>query len=376
MTDGRLLAYRFDIGAISSFAWWYVIYLATFAATYLVVRGRESVRSTAMEAPSSALVVSLLTMLGTVYAFRWGMYFVYGLNPEASYSELADHPAVAVPIPYLLSQVVGVLFATTLVLKQAVILTLLCRWRSVRWRTVLLLWIGLEVALVGVRLGARSSAVLLLLTMGLLYHRVVKPLNARAIFVGGTALLVGFLVLGAIRTGFSARDALTGTNEFQSLFTTAFDIQQRKGLGPMAVPWQIYFTDIYLLIPSQLLPFEKLDPSAWYLDLIGQQNAGIGYMFGVMAQAAVGFGRIELAVRGAVLGLVLGMLHRWYVRHSTGYWATLFYLYVSIWTYYTFRATTLWLVHFIVYEFVPVMFVAKFLELLFRRTPLAVSEQG
>jgi hypothetical protein len=374
LTDNRLLAYRFDTGAISAFGWWYVIYLASFATAYLAVRGRKSVRATALKIPHPALFVSLLTLLAVDYAVKWGMYLVYGLNLDVSYAELAQQGAPTVPIPYVLSQLTTVVFGTILLLKQAVVLILLCRWRSVLWRTVLLLWIGLEVALVSIRLGARSNAVLLLLAIGLLYHRVVKPLKARAILVGGAAVLIGFLLLGALRSGFGAQHALTGTNEFQSLFTTAFDIQQRRNLGGMTVPWQVYFTDLYLLIPSQLLPFEKVDPSEWYLDVIGQRNTGIGYMFGVMAQAAVGFGRIELAVRGAVLGLVLALLHRWYVRHSTGYWATLFYLFVSIWTYYTFRATTFWFVHFIVYEFVPVMLAAKLLELLFQRTRVASSK--
>jgi len=37
-------------------------------------------------------------------------------------------------------------------------------------------------------------------------------------------------------------------------------------------------------------------------------------------------------------------------------------LFVGVWTYYTFRATSFWFVYFILYQFLPVMIVAWLLE--------------
>jgi hypothetical protein len=121
------------------------------------------------------------------------------------------------------------------------------------------------------------------------------------------------------------------------------------------VPWQIYVSDLYLIIPSQLLPFEKWDPAEWYLDVIGARGTGVGFMFGVMAQAVLGLDWAELVARGALLGHVSALLHRWYVRRARRFWPTLLYLFVGIWAYYTVRATSFYLVHFVVYQFGSVM---------------------
>ena len=125
--------------------------------------------------------------------------------------------------------------------------------------------------------------------------------------------------------------------------------------------------DRYLVIPSQLLPFSKTDPAEWYLEVIGAQGTGVGFMFGVMAQAVLGFDWIELAARGALLGLLFALLHRWYVRRARRFWPTLLYLFVGIWSYYTIRATTFYLLHFVVYQFVSIMVATTVLTAALRR---------
>jgi hypothetical protein len=214
----------------------------------------------------------------------------------------------------------------------------------------------------------------LLLGAAMLYHRFVKPLRAAAIALGGVGVLAGFLLVGIAREAVTNESSITlseirpldllmSQNEFQSLFATSYDISQRKQAGALGdVPLQLHFVDLYLEIPSQMLPFEKIDPAQWYLDLIGLRNSGVGFMFGVMSQAAVGLGWIELVFRGALLGVLFAGFHRRYVRDASRFWVTLLYLFVAIWSYYTFRATSLWFVHSIVYQFIPVMLAAKLLE--------------
>ena len=101
--------------------------------------------------------------------------------------------------------------------------------------------------------------------------------------------------------------------------------------------------------------------------MLGMGETGIGVMFGVMAQAAIGWGWIELILRGAVLGLLFALLHRWYVRQAAQFWPTLFYLFLAVWTYYTFRATTFRFVYFVIYQFLPVMVAVKLFELPLKR---------
>ena len=294
------------------------------------------------------------------------MYFVYGLDLDISYTAIAEQLAVTASIPYVLLQITLVVLASMLVLKLALLIVLIQRRSSFKARAMLVAWLALEVLVVSVRGGQRGSAVLLLLGFAMLYHRVVKPLRPAAIAIGGATLLAGFLLLGIARdavvsdssvtlTEVRPLNLLTSQNEFQSVFATSYDISQRKQAGALGdVPLQLYFIDLYLEIPSRILPFEKVDPAQWLLDVIGLRNSGVGFMFGVMSQAAVGFGWIELVLRGVLLGALFAAFHRWYIRNASRFWVTVLYLFVSIWSYYTFRATTFWFVHSIVYRFVPV----------------------
>ena len=43
-----------------------------------------------------------------------------------------------------------------------------------------------------------------------------------------------------------------------------------------------------------------------------------------------------------------------YVRRARRFWPTVLYLFVGIWVYYTFRATSFYLLHFVLYQFVSV----------------------
>jgi hypothetical protein len=68
-------------------------------------------------------------------------------------------------------------------------------------------------------------------------------------------------------------------------------------------------------------------------------------------------------------------LHRWYVRHALHFWPTLLYLFVSIWTYYSVRASSFYFLYFLLYHFLPVMLAAKFLERLLSR-PRGETDDG
>jgi hypothetical protein len=366
-SDGRLPRYGADVESLAAFAWRYVVYLGCFVAVYLPARGRRTAAGTALGPLPRSTLAALLVMLGLAWAFEYLLHLTYGLDVHVSYTDL---PVTVQPatMPYLVWQVTLVVLASAFVMKQAVILLLIRRWRDVRWRLVLVVWLAVEVTSVATQLGSRGAAVRLLLTFAVLYHRFVRPWRPLWLAAAGGVLLAAFLAQGILRFqplldgGLDARTVLTSTNEFQTLFATAYDLRQRRLTGTLAdVPWQIYVSDLYMVIPSQLLPFYKWDPSEWYLEVIGARGTGVGFMFGVMAQTALGFDWMELVARGAVLGLVAALFHRWYARRARGFWPTLLYLFVGVWSYYTVRATTFYLLHFVVYQFVPVMAIATLL---------------
>lgn len=373
-TDPRLAQYDFNAIEIGAFGWRFVAYFASFLFVYLAVRRDYAVKTLAFERPRRSLVVALILALMGAFAFKRAMVIFYGVDLDASYDRLAEIEHNVTSMPYVLWQFSHNVLDAFNILRQAAALLLLLGWRNRLCRYTLIGWLTWEAATTVTHFGQRRDLVLLLISVGLLYHRVVKPLTFGKFAVASAVLVAAFLFLGLIRMtrGMEGQtqNVLTSPNEFQALFTTAFDIHKRKELGIIGhIPWQIYAIDLYLPVPKQILPFEKIDPSMWYVEVIGQRDVGIGYMFGVMSQAEVGLDWIELVVRGALLGLLFALLHRWYVRHAQRLWPTLFYLFIGIWSYYTFRATTFWFVHFIIYQFIPLMAIVQFIAMLLRHVP-------
>ena len=84
-------------------------------------------------------------------------------------------------------------------------------------------------------------------------------------------------------------------------------------------------------------------------------------MFGVQSQAEVGWGNPELFLRGVVLALVLGLLHRQYVKRSGSFLATVSYIWLLTVIYYSYRAATFYWVTFIAFRLL--VFVGVFLIL-------------
>lgn len=377
--DGRLHAYPFIGSELATFGWRYAAYAAAFAITYLLVRGRAAVKSAAFTMPQPNMRAAMIFLFIVLYSTKLALKFVYDYDPDDfNYADLAGslaRQALKVVPPYIVLQIAHNALGALFVVELGLMILLIAQWRRLWCRAVLAGWLLYEIFFTVVTLGSRGRMVLLLLAAGVLYHRLVKAIRFRTLVIAGGLLLLGFLILGAIRVVGSKEDmrervahVLTAGNEFQGLFTTAFDIHKKKEDGLIRdVPWQVYVADFYFPIPSQLLPFEKVDPSSWYIDLIGQTGRGIGYMFGVMSQAALGYDWIELVLRGAVLAICLALLQRWYVRRSHQFWPTLLSLFVSLWAYYTMRASSFYFVYFVLYHFVPVLVAAKVLERLLSR---------
>jgi hypothetical protein len=118
-------------------------------------------------------------------------------------------------------------------------------------------------------------------------------------------------------------------------------------------------------VPQQLLPLKKIDPSEWYLDVRGFKDQ-TAYVFGVIAQSVIGFGFLELVLRGAVIGILFAWAQRWYARHSSSFLPTLAYLWLCVWSYYTFRASTFYLLSPIIYRLLPAVIFIFFGERLIR----------
>ena len=258
---------------VGGFAWRHVVYLYSFAAAYLLFRGRVPLRSGPVrELRPTAVAAIVLVGIGLVGYFRL-LQVLFGVSYDPSYRDLAAATASADALPHVVRQVSHNLFSILFLVKLCALVWLMGRWRDWHWRIALFVWLAVEGMTTISRLGGRTWYVMLVMATGLLYHRLVKPIPAMRAAVLVAVLLGGALAYGVnrdlrVRGGLSyvaqAETSPWATmNEFQALFGIAYDLYVRKMAGTLGpVPWQIYANDLVILMPSQLLPFSKRIP-AW-----------------------------------------------------------------------------------------------------------------
>jgi hypothetical protein len=374
-SDPRLNNYATTAADVGAFAWRHVLYIASFAISYLVVRGRAHpprMTKPQYDKPTVLVVVVLFSCL-LLYQFALGWY----VGPTGSGYAGETVPELADRVPYFVAQITHVFATMALTLKQCFAILLLTHWKSWKWRLTLILWIAFEIVVGVIALGARSPTAMVLLTIGLLYHRMVKPFPLWKALAGMTLFLGALLLYGVLRDqrglSLSSRQQGVATvahnNEFQVLWANGYDLHVKKEEGSLEVPWQVYVSEFTLVIPSQILPFRKMDPSLWYLETLGMAGSNVGLMFGVIAQCVIGFDWPEIAIRGALLGILFAMLHRFYARRSRSFWATALYVFMCVWSYYTFRATSFWIGYFVLYQFLPVWVLVVICRILMKRVP-------
>lgn len=370
LSDSRLQLHSPDPYEVGSFHWRHVLYLASFVTCYVLVRRRAPRVLPTLRAapwPIGHHVVVLYLLLAAFFVVLF-LTTGYGLNESYESVHAQFRWGGGESLPTVVVQVAHRMAGIMVFLKFAVFLLMMRRWHMPEWRFVIFAWIAVEIVYAVTVLGARSNLMFLLGAVLLLFHRVVRPLSLPGAVSVASLLLAAFLAYGYARDLASSEvgsgeSLLSARNEFQSLLGTAYDVHKRVLLQTPEIPWQVYLNDVVkLLPPHQLLPFPKFTASEWYLRLIGVEGLGVGYMWGVISQAAVGFDWWELVVRGAVLGLLLGAVHLWYTRRAESFLATVCYLWLCIRIYYSYRDTTLAPFVLFIYEVVPALIVLRILS--------------
>ncbi len=375
--DYRLFVWDPTPQQFGGFAWRHVLLLTTFVATYLLVRGKRlwGMREFIRPPRTMLYVIVALVLVLNGYFYVLNMYF----GPAVSVYEGGTGTEI-LELPLFVRQITNVLLIVRLTLKQCLVIVLLAYWWRRPWRIVLVAWIALETILTVWTLESRTATVLLVLTFVVGYHHVVRPIRVGRAFLAGAVLLGGFLIFGLFRdlgmTGLRAnvRAAWGTPTEFIILYGNAYDIHMRKLEGSLPpVPPQLYFSDLYRLVPSQLLPFYKWDPSDWYVDVLDRRGTGMGFMFGIVAQSVLGYDWVELATRGFLLALFYAAAHRAWRRYSASFWATMGYMFILTWAYYAFRASSFEILYRLVYYLAPAVLLVKMLTVVFsgplRTTP-------
>jgi hypothetical protein len=364
LSDNRLLQYNPVPREVGAFAWKYVLYLSGFAVVYALVRGGASPGRETLEPPAPATLRTMVWLFVSLALFFALLYLFGGVRYSWSYESAAEAIAAMQRLPLWLRQVSTHLNNMFFTVKLALLVTLFSYYRRTRGARILLFaWLATEVLLSAFRLGARTEPVLLLMGTALLYHWQVRPLKPSVLLAMAAVVLAGYLAYGVVRDVRLAVEETGGspfstTNEFQSVFATAYDLAQRKASRALRVPWSIYFSDLISLVPSTLLPFEKSSSADWYLDVIGERGTGIGFAFGVLSESIIGFGDPELVLRGGLIGLLFALLHRWYARRPSDFWVLLIYIWACVWCYQSFRNTSFYLLFLFQYHVLPVILIA------------------
>ncbi|MDP9192146.1 MAG: hypothetical protein M3P06_10650 [Acidobacteriota bacterium] len=368
--DYRLFIYAPTPQEFGRFAWRHVLLLASFVFPYLIVRGKRLwPRHDFAEPPAPMLfvIVSLVVVLSAFFA----ALDVY-LGPSVSVYE-GGVPSY-LQLPYIVQQFANISGMVLVTLKQCLLIVLLSWWKKPRWRSVLLLWIAIELLLAAAGFReSRTNTVILLLTFVVGYHLIVRPIRIGAAFATGAIVLAGILAFGLFRdvgVAYMKTDprAVWGSpTEFQILYGNAYDIHMHKvqrRLPP--VPRQLFFSDFYRLVPSQILPFKKWDTGDWYKEKVYEYESapGMGFMFGIVAQSVLGYDWLELVLRGVMLALFYAAAHRFWRRYSGSFWATIAYLFVLTWAYYAFRASSFEILYRLFYYLLPTAILVKLLTAL------------
>jgi hypothetical protein len=216
--------------------------------------------------------------------------------------------------------------------------------------------------------GSRGELISLLFLV-LIFYNLFHGLSVRKMVFQLTIIFILFMFIGAYRSfeNFSDMSVAmnqfnvigSANNEFQSILGTSLHVNEFLKAG-IEIPKILFFNDFLpLLPPQQFLPFHKLSGAEWYLIQIDQNNSGAGFMWSVISQSLIGFGYIEIIIRGLLLGWFLAMTHRWYQRRRLKFIPNIIYVFICLNTLWTFRDTTgaiLWSIFWAIIPFVVVLY--------------------
>lgn len=373
-------------GEFGGFTWWYVVYLLGFTMGYLFTDSKTGLERVYPNPPDLGTVRSFVLLFIVLSVFMFTIELLYGINMYGVYDadRMYDSYDTYLQMPLFFRQFYGIIGHNGIlfIVKLGLLLTIFLNWQKKAYRYVLITCLLLILIKNILWMGARTELVLIFLASGIMYHRFVKPLQLKLILASGTILFAGMMTIGVMRgeanlganlersrTMFSESEIVFSMNtEFQSLFGGNYDLLKMKQEGALGdVPIQFLLFDLFMIIPQQVLPFEKLDVQKWYVD---QSNYSGYFMFNPISQAIIGFGWVELILRGLFLGFLFAKIRAWYIKRSSSFWVTLLYFYLIIISYSTIRSTAIYLLLVsILYRFIPLYFLIRFMPKHIRGAP-------
>jgi len=365
-SDFRLRTYNVSASDLGKFALHHLTYIIGLIVGYLAMRRRD-IKLSNLQLKAKIDVKGVYVILFMSLMIEAYFYFLTLTFPTE--------------LPYFLMQINHNLASFNFVLLIAFIYYAFTNWEN-RWlRAIVFIYLLYQIVSMIYVNGGRTYIFLTIIATFMIYHRVVETIKFRQALFCFSLALIFFLFLGFKKVNlfiyFGEHSLWAATNEFTSLLGTAYDLYFRKEIVETLkqdvflhtkveslpeIPKSLFFNDILLLIPSQLLPFYKWSTSQWYLEVIGLRGTGVGMMFGVISQAVIGGGMLELLVRGLFLGVFAALFHNFYLRNANLFWVNISYIFIATRIYNTYRAGTGYIFYDIVYQLIPCIIVALALQ--------------
>jgi hypothetical protein len=371
-SDARFIHMATTTADVADFLWLVTAYIIALCVAYAALRGPG------MPGPQLAISTdlhagwALAAIVALALIYQVGIEHSFGVNLNPNFHELHElhMKDVQAPLPLFVAQMSHNILGIGQIAKLGIIAFVFAR-KGWLLGSVLAAWLLVETYSTVSTMSERTYLAMLIMAVILSSHRMVKPIGPVIAVATAIALLAGLIGFGYVRQSASGGDISniwSRTNEFQVLMANGISIPWQKARGVFHdVPWQITYNDFIMLIPQQLLPFQKLDASEWYLQQLGWlPHQGNGLMFGVVAQSRLGFGLPEIIVRGAVLGAVLAFIHRLCVKHANSLTAFIIYLWLCTSIYYTYRASTFYIATWAVYRLIPFVLLFWLFSWMFR----------
>jgi oligosaccharide repeat unit polymerase len=379
--DLRLQQLAPDASTVGRIGWLYTLHLLAFVTCYLAVRGRLPMHTAPPASPRMSVGISALVLFLAIQAF----WLILGWFYDTSAETYVESYLVARRLPLILAQALGHLSGAKYPLMIALLVLLFSRYPASR--PIIIAWFILTAALTGSRLGSRTEFALFVFAAAIIYHSLVRPVSARVMTVGAAAGVLAFIAFGILRSGAAASGAtmpwyvvpFSYASDFEVLFANAMHLDRIAASGTeLRLPPGFYLSDLLALVPQQLAPYVKVDPSAWYVGTFFPEYAAIGggLAFGLIAESVVTGGWLSAVARGALLGLLYAFAHRNFARHGHRFWMFVFYVWLTTLSYQAFRATTLYLLVPVVYRFLFVMIVVKVTASLIDRASRARAQRA
>lgn len=319
-------------------------YALGFAAVYLGSRRRipRPVVPTAIPFINSSVMAGAIVIISLTMVISLFLGFSGAIGTAESY---IDRYRVFLELPTALRQLTKIVAGFSGFAQLVILVSLVQRWpRHRAWFVLYVLTILFSFDAEG----SRSSVATGLLSVVIAWHVLVRPISrSRWLLMFGTGMTL-FLILGFWRdlvswnalVELNSRDFSLG--EFDAIWANGVDLLHRKEISDFNIPFTLYSAEFFAFIPSQLLPFEKMSFSNWYLDNFYYQFQlkGTGFAFGAVSQAVVGGGFFEALIRGGLLGAISVWLIRWQRASKGRWWRFPLYLYLLIFAFQSVRDTT------------------------------------